>query len=313
MTQTQAKPRRPSSLEVIGRPPEGTPGYAGPPMNFGLWLSKYFPTISAWKKRIQLEFYEKLDGPFDATDLMPPGATEPAKYPAYYFMKPVHTYPQPATLHPGFASWITEWGSKTKFYFTEPETVKFWLKKVYGDLQPKRAIDIGCGTGTTTFVMAELWPDAEVIGVDLSPSMLRWARRKAEQLGVKNIFFYHMDGGDMRYFPDESFDVVNESYCLHEMPNYHAKAFIAEMVRLSKPGHLISWFDWPPAESEGDLIRRQNAVKRNSEPFMLSYLDLNFEQYLKDIGLEEVTRQVRAGANMLVTARKPARPKDDGR
>jgi ubiquinone/menaquinone biosynthesis C-methylase UbiE len=303
---TETKPSRPNPLEVIGRPPESAPAYAGPPMNIDIWIAKYFPDLAAWRKRINWEFFtEKLDGPFDSSDLMPPGATEPAKYPAYFFLTPVHTYPDPAGLHPAFGPFLAKWGQKTQFYFTSHEGVKFWLKKAYGeDFQPRRVLDMGCGNGTTTFAMAEIWPDAEIIGTDLAPSCLRYARRKAEEQGVKNVSFYHLDMADHSIYPDEHFDVVNESYCLHEMPTYHSRAIVREMIRLSKPGHVISWFDWPPAESEGDLERRKNAVRRKSEPFMLQYLDLRLEHWLPELGLKDVKRLVRAGANMMVVATK---------
>jgi ubiquinone/menaquinone biosynthesis C-methylase UbiE len=304
---TKQKVSLEEKMTPVGKPPEGAPQYAGPPMTLELWISKYFPTLQRIKQRIKFRLLEQMDGPFDATDLMPPGATQPAKYPAYFFMKPVHTFPTPGGLDPAFGPYHGEFQKKTTFYFTKPETIKYWLQQVYGDIKPQRAIDLGCGIGATTFVMAELWPDCEVIGIDLSPSNLRYARRLAEQQGVKNIFFYHMDAGDCSYFPDESFDVVNESYILHEMPTYHSRAVVKEMIRLAKPGSTITWFDWPPAESPGDLARREEIVKRGSEPCMLQYLDLRLEQYLVELGLEDVRRVVRAGANMLVAARKPAR------
>lgn len=37
------------------------------------------------------------------------------------------------------------------------------------DWSPQRVLDIGCGTGTWCIEMADLYPSAEVIGVDLSP------------------------------------------------------------------------------------------------------------------------------------------------
>ena len=38
--------------------------------------------------------------------------------------------------------------------------------------QPKRILDIGCSTGLSTLKLHDSFPEAEVIGLDLSPHML---------------------------------------------------------------------------------------------------------------------------------------------
>lgn len=43
--------------------------------------------------------------------------------------------------------------------------------------QPPRVVDLGCGPGNSTAVLARRWPQAEVTGVDSSPAMLATARR----------------------------------------------------------------------------------------------------------------------------------------
>jgi len=43
---------------------------------------------------------------------------------------------------------------------------------------PRRALDVGTGTGAAALLVAERFPDAEVTGVDLSPAMVAAARAK---------------------------------------------------------------------------------------------------------------------------------------
>ena len=43
-------------------------------------------------------------------------------------------------------------------------------------LQPQRVLDVGCGTGAGTQVLAQRWPAAEVLGIDLAQSRIARAR-----------------------------------------------------------------------------------------------------------------------------------------
>jgi len=45
------------------------------------------------------------------------------------------------------------------------------------DVACRRIIDVGCGTGLSTIPLRRRWPDAEIIGVDLSAQMLEKAKR----------------------------------------------------------------------------------------------------------------------------------------
>ncbi|MBW4976624.1 methyltransferase domain-containing protein, partial [Roseovarius mucosus] len=47
---------------------------------------------------------------------------------------------------------------------------------------PRLAIDLGCGPGNSTALIAARFPDAEVIGLDTSPAMLESARARLPRL-----------------------------------------------------------------------------------------------------------------------------------
>ncbi|QNM05051.1 class I SAM-dependent methyltransferase [Qiania dongpingensis] len=54
-----------------------------------------------------------------------------------------------------------------------------------------RVLDIGCGTGIYSMAMASR--AKEIIGVDLSPKMIAYARKKADDAGIENVDFRCMD------------------------------------------------------------------------------------------------------------------------
>ena len=111
---------------------------------------------------------------------------------------------------------------------------RFMMKKA-GDLEDKRCLDVGTGTGEIAFLLAQnVGPGGEVTGVDLTPKMLELAVEKMEgqDLPVR-IWFDVGDALDLCY-TDGSFDVVTSGYMLRNVTDIQ-KA-IDEMYRVLAPG-----------------------------------------------------------------------------
>lgn len=56
------------------------------------------------------------------------------------------------------------------------------VKAITGN--PQKILDLGCGTGSTTMMLKQAFPHADVIGLDLSPQMLVMSQYKAQQAGL---------------------------------------------------------------------------------------------------------------------------------
>lgn len=65
-------------------------------------------------------------------------------------------------------------------------------------------LDVGCGDGKITAAMARLLPDGEVIGIDISPSMIDFARKAFPH--EPNLSFFVQDAAQVDFC--EKFDLI---------------------------------------------------------------------------------------------------------
>ncbi len=139
---------------------------------------------------------------------------------------------------------------KSKFSFLVEDTITEWVTDLHGDREPKRILDFGSGGCFSTFVYGEVFPEAEVVGVDLAPPFVRFCRQWAEDRGAgDNVQFYQGNAESLPMYEDGSFDIINYAYVLHEMPAENAKLIIDEMYRLLAPGGVLNGFEVPYFES----------------------------------------------------------------
>jgi ubiquinone/menaquinone biosynthesis C-methylase UbiE len=101
-------------------------------------------------------------------------------------------------------------------------------------VQPRRILDLGCGTGSTTLMLKKSFPEAEVIGLDLSPYMIVRAEHKASEAGV-DISWRHGNASETG-FPDASFDLITASLLFHETPSDISLSILRESFRLLTTG-----------------------------------------------------------------------------
>ncbi len=73
----------------------------------------------------------------------------------------------------------------------------------------------GCGTGRHP-IANSMYKDAKILAVDLSLASLAYAKRKTDELGIKNIEYLHADILQLKNLK-RKFDVIESSGVLHHM------------------------------------------------------------------------------------------------
>ncbi len=101
-----------------------------------------------------------------------------------------------------------------------------------------RVLEVGCGTGALTRVLAR-WPGVgEVVGVD--PASVFLAKAREMTLELPNITFQEADGRALP-FEDATFDVVVFDSTLSHVPE--SERALAEATRVLRPGGFLAAFD----------------------------------------------------------------------
>ncbi len=102
-----------------------------------------------------------------------------------------------------------------------------------------RALDVGCGTGAVTRVMAELAAPGRVTGVDISRSRLTQARQLATEQGLAIDF---MEGDALHLsLPSAAFDYTWTRFLFEYLSD--PEQALAELIRVTRPGGIVAVAD----------------------------------------------------------------------
>jgi SAM-dependent methyltransferase len=165
-------------------------------------------------------------------------------------------------------------------------SVANWLRATRPDFKPARILDLGCTTGANTLPYLDVFPDAELHGVDIGAPLLRYAHARAEMLGRK--VHYSQQNAEAMDFQDGSFDLVVSSFFLHEQSLRSTAAILRETRRVLRPGGMMVHMELPPA-SETDAYYSFYLdwdAYYNNEPHYAAFRALDLREAVRKAGFE---------------------------
>jgi ubiquinone/menaquinone biosynthesis C-methylase UbiE len=237
------------------------------------------------------ELYEKIDWKKESDRFCSPNLI----YPHYYISQKFHGI-EGGYLTPDAA---VTYDAVTQYALPPNET---WIreeviKAIKG--KPRKILDLGCGTGSTTIMLKKAFPEAEVVGLDLSPYMLVMADYKAQKAGL-DIHWLHSKA-EATQFPDVQFDLVTASLLFHETPPFISQAILQECFRLMLPGGQVIILDG----NQNTLRHTQWLTNIFEEPYIQDYAAGSVDAWLGAAGFEWVRTEEVWWTNQVSWGMKP--------
>ncbi len=165
--------------------------------------------------------------------------------------------------------------------------------------QPTIILDLGCGTGSTTVMLKQAFPQAEVIGLDLSPYMLVMADSKAKQAKLDITWQHGL--AEETGLATNTFDLITAAFLFHEMPPQVSQLVLQECWRLLQPGGQLLFLD-----GDQPKLRRANwLITLFQEPYSKVYAAESVDDWLYAVQFEAIATQSVGWISQLTSARKP--------
>lgn len=186
----------------------------------------------------------------------------------------------------------------------------FALRRAAAGQAPRRdyarVLDLGASTGHNMVALADVFPGAEISGVDYSARMLEHARRVGNARGA--AWRLYQRACDDTRLPAEQFDLVASYNLLHELPVGIIRRVFAESFRLLAPGGTMIAGDVPRFAQLDRLSawRFDRAARFGGEPYWRASASADLVALAQAAGFTDVTeRTLGNGSPYVLVASKP--------
>ena len=143
--------------------------------------------------------------------------------------------------------------------------------------QGERWLDVATGTGAVALLAARA--GANVVGIDLSPALIKTAKFNAATKGLEIRF----EAGDAEALPydDASFDVVSSALGTQFAPDHAAVAH--ELARVCRPGGRLGLACWTPESGVAGMFAVMRPFMAPPAPGQGNIFDWGRPDYARDL------------------------------
>ncbi|XP_052792883.1 S-adenosylmethionine-dependent methyltransferase Rv2258c-like [Mya arenaria] len=198
---------------------------------------------------------------------------------------------------PEWLKWFNGYRNQSAEHTVNSEIVPTWKKQ--SDIIPRlekgiKVLDLGCGPGNLTNILAQRFPKSTFFGLDPSDDALEIAKRDTADRSLSNVTY---EKGDAHKLPEHwtaNFDMVLVFDVLHDLPN--PKKALEQIRRALKPDGFLSLVDFgfhsDPVDNAGDMMAAFSYSVSNFMCLANSMLEEPHTGYGACWGREEIQKTV---------------------
>jgi tRNA (cmo5U34)-methyltransferase len=144
------------------------------------------------------------------------------------------------------------------------------------DYNPKRILDLGCGTGNLTEQVLKHYPEAEIDALDLSEEILKESQKRF--MSQPNVRYIQADFRAMHLAPG-SYDLVLSSIAIHHIPDEDKIKLYQDIFQALTPNGLFIFAD----QTRGitDDIYKKHFLRWKEEAFGLGSTQENWDMWME--------------------------------
>ncbi|MBC8487648.1 MAG: class I SAM-dependent methyltransferase [Bacteroidetes bacterium] len=154
------------------------------------------------------------------------------------------------------------------------------------DAKNTKVIDVACGTGSQSIAFAK--KGFSVIGIDISPDMLKKAEKK-----IKSEYKIKFIQGNVTKIPykNSKFDVSSISFGLHEMPKKLILVVLKEMKRVTKKNGKIIIVDYHKPRNPILAWISYRIFRFYESKYYGDFFNTNIKKYLSKVNLKIISKE----------------------
>ena len=118
----------------------------------------------------------------------------------------------------------------------------------------KKVLDIACGKGTTSILIAKKF-ECRIVGIDISPVLIEEAKKLAKRNKVDKLIDFQVADATHLPFNDNEFDASVAQAMLVLIDD--KESVIREALRVIKPSGLAGWIELTWQQNPSDLFMNQ--------------------------------------------------------